>query len=320
MTTERGRDATSPGELPPSGWKDIAVRVKDEFLEDHVTLTAAGVAFFGFVALIPLIIAGVSIYGLIADPAGVTALVDTMGSGVPAQASDLLEQQLLAVTDSSSTALGVGAVVGIAVALWTASSGFAHLIEALNIAYDETDGRTFVKKRALALAMTLGALVLFAAIGVVLALAGSSAMTGIASIAARIFGWLAIAAVITFGLTALYRYGPDRDEPKWRWASWGAGFALVATVVVSIGFSLYVANFASYNETYGSLGAIVVTLMWLYLVAIVVIVGAEINAEMEHQTLRDSTRGQAKPMGQRGAHVADSVGASTSEDRGDSAP
>ena len=122
-----------------------------------MTLTAAGVAFFGFVALIPLIIAGVSIYGLIADPAGVTALVDTMGSGVPAQVSDLLEQQLLAVTDSSSTALGVGAVVGIAVALWTASSGFAHLIEALNIAHDQTDGRTFVKKRALTLAMTPGA-------------------------------------------------------------------------------------------------------------------------------------------------------------------
>lgn len=256
MTTERGRDATSPAELPPSGWKDIALRVKDEFLEDHVTLTAAGVA----------------------------------------------------------------PVVGIAVALWTASSGFAHLIEALNIAYDETDGRTFVKKRALALAMTLGALVLTAAVGAVLTLAGSSAITGVASIGAQIVGWLAVAALITFGLTALYRYGPDRDEPKWRWASWGAGFALVAAVVVSIGFSLYVANFASYNETYGSLGAIVVTLMWLYLVAIVVIVGAEINAEMEHQTLRDSTRGQAKPMGQRGAHVADSVGASTSEDRGDSAP
>ncbi len=188
-------------------------------------------------------------------------------------------------------------MVGIAVALWTASSGFAHLIEALNIAYDETDGRTFVKKRALALAMTLGALVLTAAVGAVLTLAGSSAITGVASIGAQIVGWLAVAALITFGLTAVYRYGPDRDEPKWRWASWGAGLAVVSAVIVSIGFSLYVANFASYNETYGSLGAIVVTLMWLYLVAIVVIVGAELNAEMEPQTLRDSTRGHAKPMG-----------------------
>lgn len=306
---DRGRGAEKPQHIPAKGWRDIALRVKDQFKEDHVTLTAAGVAFFGFLALIPLQIAGVSLFGLVADPSQVTSLVDRLSDSVPSEVADFLQQQLRSIVTSSGGALGIGLLIGVLTALWTASSGVAHLVEAVNIAYDEDDGRSFWKRRLLALGLTLGLLVMLAAIGFtvsVLAAIGS----GVLGVLAEVLSWVVVAAIMAAGLSVLYRFGPDRDDPQWQWASPGAAFAVVAWVAVSIGFRFYVSRFGSYQETYGSLAAIIVVLTWLFLSAAVVIIGAEINAELERQTARDTTKGTPEPRGRRDAYAADTVGES----------
>jgi len=300
-STVRGRNAEAPTEIPARGWKDIALRVKDQFAEDHVTLTAAGVAFFGFTAIAPLIAAAVSIYGLVTDPSDITSVVSRINSAAPQEVADLVAQQLDAVTDASTSALGLASLIAFVVALWSASSGVSHLMEAINIAYDEdTDDRPFWKRRALAISLTLGFVAFTIASTVLLQV---------------LDGWLTALALAFIavgglgGLAVLYRVAPDRDDPEWRWVTPGAIFALLAWLVVSLGFRTYVTSFGSYNETYGALGSIVVVLTWLYLSAVVVIVGAEINTEIERQTHQDSTVGPEEPMGQRGADAADDVGA-----------
>ena len=267
--------------------RQLTIGVYERFVGDHVTLTAAGVAFFGFVALIPLIIAGVSLYGLVADPDQVSDLIARLGPGVPDAVTKLIEQQLNSVASASSGALSVGLAAGVLVALWTASSGIFHLAEALNIAHDVSDDRPFWRKRGHAVALTLALLAVLGLITIVLSFS-ATAFSGPASVAVRIGGWLGAAAIITVALSVFYRVGPERSKPPRRWISSGAGFAVAATVIASLGFSVYVSRFGSYNETYGSLGAIVVTLLWMYICSIVIIVGAEINAELERP--RDAKR------------------------------
>ena len=307
-SSDRGRTADDPSEIPTSGWKDVAFRIKDEFKEDHVTLTGAGVAFFFFLSFVPLIAAGVSIYGLVADPADVTSLVDRLGPSVPEAVSGLLQQQLESVASSAGGALGLGVIIGIATALWSASSGFGHLMEGLNIAYDEDESRGFVEKKLLSLGLTLGFLVLVAAVGGVITVAAGMA-TGAAKIIALIIGWAIVAVLFGLFLAVIYRYGPSRDEPEWVWVSPGSIFAVIAWTLMTVGFGFYVSRFGSYNETYGSLGAIIVTLTWMYLTAVIIVIGAEITAELERQTAEDSTDGSNEPMGERDAAAADELGA-----------
>jgi len=308
--TGRGRAADSPTEIPAAGWKDVLLRVKDEFRNDHVTLSAAGVAFFFFLALVPLVVAGVSIYGLFADPSDVTSLVDRLGSSVPEAVRSLLSQQLDSIVSASGGSLGIGAAIGIGAALWSASSGFGHLIEGLNIAYDEKESRGFVRVRATALAFTLGFLVLvFAVFGVITMASGVG--SGVARVASLIVGWVVVAVLFGLFVAALYRYGPNRDDPEWVWVSPGSVFAVATWTVMTIAFGFYVSNFGSYNETYGSLGAIIITLNWMYFTAVIVIVGAEIATELERQTAEDTTQGREKPMGEREATAADEIGRAT---------
>ncbi len=288
QASDRGRNADDPTEIPLTGWKDIALRIKDEFKDDHVTLTGAGVAFFFFLALVPLLAAGVSIYGLVADPSDVASLVDRLGPSVPSAVADLLRQQLDSVASAAGGALGLGVVIGIVSALWSASSGFGHLIEGLNIAYDEDESRGFVRKKLLSLGLTVGFLVLVAAVAGVITVAAGLA-TGVAKIISLIVGWALVAVLFGLFLAVLYRYGPNRDEPKWSWVSPGSIFAVVAWTAMTVGFGIYVSRFGSYNETYGSLGAIVVTLTWMYLTAVIVVIGAEITTELERQTAKDPT-------------------------------
>lgn len=287
-STDRGRRADDPTEIPMAGWKDIALRVKGQMRSDHVTLSSAGVAFFGFTALIPMLAATVSIYGLIAAPSDLTSLVNRIRGGAPPEVANMLQQQLESITSSSSGALGVGAIVGVLVALWSASSGMAHLVEAINIAYDEDDDdRSFWLRRLLALGLTLGVLVAIAAVATVFAVAG--AVGGRVGVVVDVAGWMLAAAIASAALAVLYRNAPDRDDPDWRWATPGAVVAIVSILISSFLFRLYVTKFGSYNETYGALGAIVVVLTWLFLVSLTVVVGAEINAEIEHQTTVDTT-------------------------------
>lgn len=307
---DRGRSAESPRDVPASGWKDVAKRVKGELKEDQVPLLSAGVAFFMLLALFPALAAVISIYGLVADPAEVSQQVENATSALPESAQTLITDQLEGVAEADS-GLGFALIGGVLAALWTASSGVKHLIEAINAAYDERETRGFFKLRGLALALTVGA-VLFAAvaigvIGVLPVLADQLPLGDVGQILVQVASYVGLAVGFALCLAVLYRYAPDRDQPRWQWVSWGAVVATVVWIVASIGFSVYVTNFGSYGETYGSLGAVIVLMLWLVITAFAVILGAELNSELEAQTAEDSTRGEPRPMGERDAVKADNV-------------
>jgi membrane protein len=306
-----GIDADRPGEIPPRGWLQVAKRVKDEAKSDNVSLLSGGVAFFAVLAIVPLLVAVLAIWGIFASPADATKLIADLASGLPRSAERLISQQLRSIAHRSNSGLGLTAIVSLVIAFWSASSGTKHLIEAVNVAYDEDEGRGFVKVRALALALTVGAVVfLVVAIGLIAvvptALSDAGAPDAV-RLAIQIVIWPLLGVMMVLGLAVLYRLAPDRDDPKWRWVSWGAVIATVLWLVGSAAFALYAANFGSYDQTYGSLGGVVVLLLWLYITALVVVLGAEINAALETQTVRDSTTGPEAPLGQRGAQAADRV-------------
>ena len=309
---DRGRSATSPREVPARGWKDVLLRVKDQVKADQVPLLAAGVGFYAMLALFPALIAVVSVYGLVADPADVEQQIAGMTSALPAGAADLIGEQLTSIVNSQSSSLTWGLALSLAGVLWSVSSGVQGLIKGLNIAYDEDESRGFVKLRALALLLTLGAIVgVIAALGLIVVVPLLLRAVGLGVVGAwavRIGRWPLLAVLVAVGLAVVYRYGPDRDRPRWRWVGPGAAIATVLWILGSIGFSVYVNNFGSYNRTYGSLRAVIVLLLWLYLSSFVVLLGAEIDAELEHQTARDSTVGPERPLGRRDAYVADHVG------------
>lgn len=310
---ERGRTAEGPGDVPAEGWKDVAVRVKGEVKDDQVPLLSAGVAFYLLLALFPALAALVSLYGLFADPAQVSQQVSDLTGTLPQEAQSLITDQLEKVTEEEQ-GIGVTLAVSIAAALWAASSGVKHLIGAINAAYDEKETRKFLKLRGLALALTVGG-VAFAAIAlgviaVLPTLAEELPFGEIGQTLVHIGSYIGLAVGFAVGLAVLYRYAPDRDAPKWQWVSWGAAIATVVWLLGSVAFSVYVSNFGSYGETYGSIGAVIVLMLWLAVTAFAIILGAEINSELEAQTAEDSTVGHPEPMGTRGAVKADQVGES----------
>lgn len=308
----RGRDADKPSEIPKQGWKDVALRVKSQIKQDHVSIVAAGVTFYGFLAIFPAIAAVISVYGLVVDPATVEQQLEQLTAVLPAQAHDLLAEQLKTLASQSSSTLGIGVVISILAAIWSAKKGMNALIEGMNIAYDEEDRRGFIKKTGITLAFTFGGVVLtILAMVLVIALPAALGNMGLSepvAIALRVARWVLLGAILLGALATIYRYAPDRDRPKWRWVSWGSGIAVALWLLASWAFSYYVSNFGSYNDTYGSLAAVVILLMWLFISAYIVLLGAEINSEMEHQTVKDSTHGREQPMGERNAHHADTVG------------
>jgi membrane protein len=306
---DRGRGADVPQEIPPKGWMDIAKRTAKEVKQDQVPLLAAGVAFYSLLALFPAIIAGVSIYGLVADPATVRDQIAKLTETLSPETATLVGEQLKQVTSGAGGALGVATILGILTALWSASSGMKALITGVNLAYDETETRKFVKLRGLALLLTLGAMVL---VGV--ALATIVGYPPIADNLPTVLRWLVaivrfviLGGLLVVGLAVLYRYAPDRDQPKWSWVSGGSGIATLLWVLATVGFSLYANFFGNYNKTDGALAGVIILMFWLFLSAFVVLVGAELNTEMELQTAKDTTAGPTKPMGDRDAHAADHV-------------
>jgi membrane protein len=306
---DHGRQAEVPQQIPAKGWMDIAKRTAKEVKQDQVPLLSAGVAFYSLLALFPAIIAGVSIYGLVADPATVRDQIAKLTETLSPQTADIVGKQLIEVTQGAGGALGVATVIGILTALWSASSGMKALITGVNLAYDETETRKFVKLRGLALLLTLGAMVLMG-----IALATIVGYPPIADNLPTVLRWVLaivrfviLGGLLVVGLAVLYRYAPDRDKPKWTWASWGSGIATLLWVLATIGFSLYANFFGNYNKTYGALAGVIILMFWLFLSAFVVLVGAELNTEMELQTAKDTTAGPTKPMGDRDAHAADHV-------------
>ncbi|MCK6550179.1 YihY/virulence factor BrkB family protein [Myxococcota bacterium] len=309
---ERGRDAESPAEIPRRGWRDIALRTKEQLDADNIGIVAAGVAFYAFLSIFPALTALVSIYGLVADPADVERNVAGLAGVLPKEALSILGDQLHGLASTQTGALGVGAIAGILLAIWSASKGVKALMTALNIAYGERERRGFLRVNATALGLVVAGLVaallsLGAIVAIPIVLDLSSAPGWLEDLV-HVVRWPILAAAIVAVLTVVYRYGPSRDRPRWTWVSWGSGLSTISWLVASIAFSIYVANFGDYNESYGTFGAIVVLLMWLFISAYVVLLGAELNAELEHQTERDTTVGARRPLGRRGASMADTIG------------
>lgn len=304
-----GVDADRPGQIPAVGWWQVTKRAWAEAKVDQVPLLAAGVAFFGFLSLFPAVVAAVLAYGLVADPAQIRSQAQDLAATMPASARDLLLQQIDALTSAPQQSLGIGVAVAALTALWSASGGVGYLVTAVNLAYDEDESRGFVRRKLLALGMTLGAIV-FVLVAVGLLAVGAAIGDGVPT-AVRVLlevARLVVAVLlIMVALAVTYRLAPDRDAPRLRWVSVGAVVATVIWLVASIGFSVYVATFGSYAKTYGSLAAVVVLMLWLWLTAYAILLGAEINAESEEQTARDTTRGEPRPLGRRGAVKADSI-------------
>lgn len=309
----RGRHATHPGEIPWKGWKDILWRTYTQTQEDRLLAISAGVVFFALLAVFPAITALVSLYGLFASPSTIHDHLSFLSSIMPGSAVGIVDEQVTRVASKGDVKLGFGVLIGLGIALWSANGGMKALIDALNIVSEEKETRSFLTLNLISLAFTLGAMgSLLLAIGavVVLPLVLANFWLGPFANPLATYGrwpllWLGLLAA----LAVLYRYAPDRREAKWKWVSVGSVLASLLWIVGSIAFSYYLQNFADYNATYGSLGAGIGMMMWMWMTTIVILFGVELNSEIEHQTAVDTTEGPPKPLGNRGATMADTVGA-----------
>ena len=307
-----GADAHTPTQVPLAGWKQVAMRTWRESSKDNIGIVAAGVAFYGFLALVPMLGATVLTYGLVADPQSVIEHMQSLTTVMPADVAELIGGQLMNVVQTSGGKKGLGLLLALAIALWGARNAAGSIVTALNIAYEEEEKRGFVNVTLLSLAMTV------AAVTMALLAVGASAVLGylheflpdtgpIGLTLWKILTFVLLAAAAAAAVAALYRYGPSREKARWAWITPGSAFAAIGWLLLTLGFGFYVSNFGNYNATYGSLGAVVVLLTWLYLSSYVLLFGAEMNSELEHQTAKDTTAGTPEPLGQRGAWAADNV-------------
>ncbi|MET0250640.1 MAG: YihY/virulence factor BrkB family protein [Novosphingobium sp.] len=312
MNDQRGRDATSPAAMPLKGWKEVAARTWQEASSDAIGLVAAGVAFYAFLAIVPLLGAVVLTYGLLADPATVIDHMASLTTTLPEDIAKLIGDQLVGVVATSGESKGLGLLVALAVALFGARNAAGGLIEALNIAYEEKESRSFLGVNLLALIMTAGAVAAFVFALLAVGAAGFLGKLVPTSHPAVVLA-LKILTYVLLGLggavaaAMLYRFGPSRTNARWSWLTPGSVLFAVAWIVLTLGFGYYVARFGNYGATYGSLSAVVVLLTWIYLSAYALLFGAELNSELEHQTAVDTTVSAAQPLGERGAWVADHV-------------
>jgi membrane protein len=295
-TLEQRRIAREPRDTPSGGWWKVARRVKDDIAADNLSMIAAGAAFFGLLALFPALAAAVALYGLLTDPTTVSAHLDLLSGFVPADARMLLDEQLRRITETTDTTLGIGALVALLLALWSSAKGVKSLMTALDIAYHEDEDRGFFKLNLTAVLLTLAMLVVvplsLAAVAVVPALVDRLPLPEIATTAARWLRWPLIAGVSVAAMTMLYRFGPDHERRRPPSLP-GAIVATALWLIASALFSWYVSSFGSYNETYGSVAAMAVFMMWLWLSALAVLIGAEVNAEL--------TSARAQPRREREA-------------------
>jgi membrane protein len=311
----RGRNAAGPSTIPWRGWKDILVRTYHETENDRLLALAACVTFYSLVALIPAIAAGVSSYALFANASVISKHVSIAADIVPAGALDMLRDEIARIASKSDGRLTLGFLIGLGIALWSANAGMKAIFDALNIIYDEEEKRGIVRLNVVSLFFTICAIAgALLSLGAVVIFPLVLAALELSSYDEPIIGylrWPVMFVLLIVGLAVLYRYGPSRRLAKWRWLSVGSVFAAFAWLAASWLFSWYLGNFANYNATYGALGAVVGLMMWMWIATIVVLVGAELNSEIEHQTACDSTIGPAKPLGARGAVMADTVGAAS---------
>ncbi|MET0436609.1 MAG: YihY/virulence factor BrkB family protein [Devosia sp.] len=308
---DRGRRAAAPIAIPWRGWKDIAYRLFVGFGENRILLTAAGVTYFLLFALVPSLSLFVTLYGLLNDPVGVVDQLSLLDGIVPSGGLDIVREQLVRLTSQDNAELGIALVISLVVALWGASAGIKALFDAMNVVYGEQEKRNIVQIHLLALSFILGGLLMLVLMLAVMLVV--PAVLQILSLGG--YEWLVRLGAYAFmllsllvALSAIYRWGPSRAEARWRWITPGCLFATVGIMLMSAGYSWYAANFSNFNATYGSLGALIGFLSWIWLSVTIVILGGALNSEIEHQTTVDSTTGEPRPMGERGAYVADTVG------------
>ncbi|MCJ2100036.1 YihY/virulence factor BrkB family protein [Methylobacterium sp. E-046] len=309
---DRGRRASKPTEIPAKGWKDIALRTYRDVGENRIMLVSAGVTFFALLAIFPAIAALVSIYGLVADASTINDQLASLQGIMPQGALDILSDQVKNLDEKGNATLGLSLIVSIALSVWSANGGMKHIFDALNLVYNEREKRNFVVLNLVSLAFTAGALLfLILALVAVVVLPVVFEFIGIGKEAwwLAMLRWPVLLLAVLGGLTVLYRYGPSRDAPRWHWVTGGSAVAAVLWLGSSLLFSWYVANFGSYNKTDGSLGAAIGVMTWIWISTTIVLLGAQLNAETEHQTAEDTTVGTPQPLGTRGAKMADNVGA-----------
>jgi membrane protein len=312
MVDPKGHQARSPAEMPAPAWKDIVKRTYKRVWDDNVGLVAAGVAFYGFFALLSLLALIVLVYGFIADPLTVIEHMRGLTAVLPTDVATIIADQLMTAVQASKGTKGFGILLAFLVATYGGTNGAAAAITALNIAYEEKEKRSLLSFYLLAVAMTLGALLV-----ALCALAGTAALAflqrllpnapGFIVIAGKFLGYLVLTFLAALIASVLYRFGPSREDAQWKWITPGSTFAAVTWLLLTIAFGFYVGRFTDYHASYGSLGAVVALLTWMYLSAYAFIIGAELNSEIEHQTAKDSTTGSPEPMGDRGAWAADNV-------------
>jgi membrane protein len=312
MIDRKGHQATSPWQMPLPAWKDIAARTYKRTWDDNVGLVAAGVAFYGFFALLSLLGLIVLVYGFVADRMTVIEHMRALTVVLPTDVAVLIGEQLMTAVKSSEGTKGLGILVAAFVAIYGGTNGAAAIITALNIAYEEKEKRSLWRFYLLAVSLTVGALlVALSALAATAAVAFLQRLLPHAQlltlIAGKIGGYLVLTLFAAAIAATLYRFGPAREEARWEWISPGSAFAAVMWLLLTSAFGFYVAHFTNYSADYGSLGAVVALLTWMYLSAYAFLVGAELNSEIEHQTAKDSTTGAPVPMGARGAWAADHV-------------
>ena len=307
-----GRLSSNPLQIPWAGWKDILWRTYVRTGEDRLLAIAAGVVFFGLLAVFPAVTALVSCYGLFANPSTIGANLQTLALMLPEGSFQIVQDQVARVLEKGNTALGATFLFGLALAIWSANAGVKAIIDALNVVYEEREKRSFVRLNLLSLAFTSGGIAaLLLMVSAVVAFPLALDRLGLAPesrMVVSLVRWPLLSVILLAALGLLYRFGPSRRPARWEWLSVGTLAASLLWIAGSSLLSWYLSNFGNYNATYGSLGAAIGLMMWMWMSAVIVLCGAELNSEIEHQTALDTTIGRPKPLGARGAVMADTLG------------
>ena len=305
----RGEDAQWPHQIPLKGWIDIGKRVWHEMQVDHVQIVAAGVGFYFFLAIFPTIVAAISIYSLVLEPAQLQEQISRLNLILPERAFEMITDFLKPVIEQSREEIGWGLVISVLISIWSANKGTNALFQGINIAYDEMESRNIFKKNLITLLFTLCGLVLgLISLLIVIFFPLLIHKLGLNQQIEDIitwFRWVILGFILITTLSMVYKIAPNRRSPRFRWVSWGASLGTAVWLAGSMVFSWYVSNFGSYDDLYGSFAAVAILMLWLFLTAFIVLMGAEINSEMEHQTRYDTTIGADQPMGKRNAYHAD---------------
>ncbi|HYO34297.1 MAG TPA: YihY/virulence factor BrkB family protein [Nocardioidaceae bacterium] len=302
-------NATAPSHIRARAWRQVLLRAARHVMAARLLLLSAGIAFFAVLSIAPVLVTAVSVYGAVNTPAQALDQLSRVADMLPTQLQPIVRDQLTSITTASTKVLTVQGLTGLIFALSTATTAMASLIDALTLAYHETETRGFLRRSGLAVAFVLGGALL---LGAVLTVAGVSSRTlpeapEVVQTLAPVVVWIVLAALMTAVLAVLYRLAPDRKQARWRWTTWGATGATALWILTSVALFAYVQRLGTYETTYGSLAGVAISMFWLWITVLLVVVGAAVNGEAERQTARDSTVGSEQPMGQRGAVVADSA-------------